>query len=95
MPTILHPMERVFSGVQSSGAPHVGKLLPAAFRQWVVDQHTGDSVFCVVDLHALTVEQTPPSFAAARSRPLVALRERLDPRSAPCSPRAMCTSTPG
>jgi tryptophanyl-tRNA synthetase len=71
MPTILHPMERVFSGVQSSGAPHVGNYF-GAFRQWVVDQHTADSVFCVVDLHALTVEQDP----------------------APCSPRAMCTSTP-
>ena len=66
MPTILHPMERVFSGVQSSGAPHVGNYF-GAFRQWVVDQHTADSVFCVVDLHALTVEQDP---AQLRSRTL-------------------------
>ena len=51
-------MERVFSGVQSSGAPHVGNYF-GAFRQWVADQYTADSVFCVVDLHALTTEQDP------------------------------------
>jgi len=49
-------MERVFSGVQSSGSPHVGNYF-GAFRQWVADQYNADSVFCVVDLHALTVEQ--------------------------------------
>ena len=48
-------MERVFSGVQSSGAPHVGNYF-GAFRQWVADQSTADSFFCVVDLHSLTVE---------------------------------------
>jgi tryptophanyl-tRNA synthetase len=59
-------MDRVFSGVQSSGAPHVGNYF-GAFRQWVTDQHTADSVFCVVDLHALTIEQDP---AQVRSRTL-------------------------
>jgi len=58
LPGILLPMERVFSGVQSSGAPHVGNYF-GAFRQWVVDQHTADSFFCVVDLHALTIEHDP------------------------------------
>jgi tryptophanyl-tRNA synthetase len=51
-------MERVFSGVQSSGSPHIGNYF-GAFRQWVADQQNADSVFCVVDLHALTVEQDP------------------------------------
>jgi tryptophanyl-tRNA synthetase len=51
-------MERVFSGVQSSGAPHVGNYF-GAFRQWVADQYKADSVFCVVDLHALTLPQDP------------------------------------
>ena len=59
-------MERVFSGVQSSGSPHVGNYF-GAFRQWVADQHNADSVFCVVDLHALTVEQDPSQL---RSRTL-------------------------
>jgi tryptophanyl-tRNA synthetase len=57
-PSILHGMERVFSGVQSSGAPHIGNYF-GAFRQWVADQHKADSVFCVVDLHALTIEHDP------------------------------------
>ncbi|MGA2529402.1 MAG: tryptophan--tRNA ligase [Acidimicrobiales bacterium] len=56
-------MERVFSGVQSSGAPHVGNYF-GAFRQWVADQHRADSVFCVVDLHALTVVQDPAQLRA-------------------------------
>jgi len=56
-------MDRVFSGVQSSGAPHVGNYF-GAFRQWVADQHETDSVFCVVDLHSLTVEQDPTQLRA-------------------------------
>jgi tryptophanyl-tRNA synthetase len=56
-------MERVFSGVQSSGAPHVGNYF-GAFRQWVADQYVADSIFCVVDLHALTVEHDPAQLRA-------------------------------
>jgi len=56
-------MERVFSGVQSSGAPHIGNYF-GAFRQWVADQHLADSVFCVVDLHALTLPQDPVQLRA-------------------------------
>jgi tryptophanyl-tRNA synthetase len=59
-------MKRVFSGVQSSGAPHVGNYF-GAFRQWVLDQHGADSFFCVVDLHALTIDHDP---AALRTRTL-------------------------
>jgi tryptophanyl-tRNA synthetase len=66
MTGILPGMEKVFSGVQSSGAPHVGNYF-GAFRQWVADQHTADSIFCVVDLHALTIEQDP---AQVRGRTL-------------------------
>jgi tryptophanyl-tRNA synthetase len=51
-------MERVFSGVQSSGAPHVGNYF-GAFRQWVADQYSADSFFCVVDLHSLTIDNDP------------------------------------
>jgi len=59
-------MPRVFSGVQSSGAPHVGNYF-GAFRQWVADQYSADSFFCVVDLHSLTVDHDP---ALLRSRTL-------------------------
>jgi tryptophanyl-tRNA synthetase len=63
---ILRVVKRVFSGVQSSGAPHIGNYF-GAFRQWVADQATADCVFCVVDLHALTLAQDP---ATLRSRTL-------------------------
>jgi len=51
-------MARVFSGMQPSGEAHLGNLL-GAFRQWVTQQDTADCLFCVVDLHALTVQQDP------------------------------------
>jgi tryptophanyl-tRNA synthetase len=51
-------MTRVFSGIQPSGALHVGNYL-GALRQWVADQHEADSLYCVVDLHGLTAEHDP------------------------------------
>ncbi|MFV0317627.1 MAG: tryptophan--tRNA ligase [Microthrixaceae bacterium] len=47
-------MTRTFSGIQPTGDLHLGNLL-GAVRNWVADQHRNDSVFCIVDLHALTV----------------------------------------
>jgi tryptophanyl-tRNA synthetase len=55
---------RVFSGIQPTGALHLGNLL-GAVRNWVVDQHRADSLFCVVDLHALTIPQDPDALRAA------------------------------
>ncbi len=51
-------MTRVFSGIKPTGNVHLGNLLGALVR-WVDDQHRADSVYCVVDLHALTVPQDP------------------------------------
>ncbi|HEU5083063.1 MAG TPA: tryptophan--tRNA ligase [Acidimicrobiales bacterium] len=51
-------MVRSFSGIQPTGDVHLGNYL-GAVRRWVDDQHTSDAVFCVVDLHALTVPQDP------------------------------------
>jgi tryptophanyl-tRNA synthetase len=51
-------MARVFSGIQPTGEVHLGNLL-GAIRNWVVDQHEADSVYCVVDLHALTIPKEP------------------------------------
>jgi tryptophanyl-tRNA synthetase len=45
---------RVFSGIQPSGDLHLGNHL-GALRRFVEDQHEHDSVFCIVDLHALTL----------------------------------------
>jgi tryptophanyl-tRNA synthetase len=48
-------MTRVLSGVQPSGDLHLGNYL-GAFRNWVADQHAHEAFFCVVDLHALTLD---------------------------------------
>jgi tryptophanyl-tRNA synthetase len=49
---------RVFSGIQPSGTLTIGNYL-GAIRNWVRDQDRFDNIFCVVDLHALTVPQDP------------------------------------
>ncbi|MCU1496921.1 MAG: trpS [Acidimicrobiales bacterium] len=51
-------MTRVFSGIKPTGNVHLGNLL-GALVHWVDDQHRADSLYCVVDLHALTVPQDP------------------------------------
>jgi len=50
---------RVFSGIQpTADSFHIGNYL-GAVRQWVALQETHDTVYCVVDLHAITVPQNP------------------------------------
>jgi tryptophanyl-tRNA synthetase len=49
---------RVFSGIQPSGSTHLGNYL-GALRNWTILQHEMDSVYCIVDLHALTLPKQP------------------------------------
>jgi len=56
-------MTRVLSGIQPTGEIHLGNYV-GAIRQWVADQHAHDAFFCVVDLHALTVEIDPAELRA-------------------------------
>ncbi|MDG6095318.1 tryptophan--tRNA ligase [Acetobacter sp. AN02] len=51
-------MKRVFSGIQPSGIPHLGNYL-GAIRNWVTLQEEHECIFCLVDLHAITVWQDP------------------------------------
>ena len=50
--------QRVLSGVQPTGSLHLGNYL-GAIRQWVINQEKYDSLFCVVDLHAITAPHDP------------------------------------
>jgi len=50
--------QRIFSGVQPSGNLHIGNYL-GAIKNWVKLQEEYDSIFCVVDMHAITVPQNP------------------------------------
>jgi tryptophanyl-tRNA synthetase len=56
-------MARVFSGMQPSGDPHLGNLL-GAVAQWVTEVDRADCLFCIVDLHAITVPQVPAELRA-------------------------------
>ena len=53
---------RVLSGVQPTGALHLGNWL-GAIRNWVDLQHNHDTFVCVVDLHAITVPHDPARLA--------------------------------
>jgi tryptophanyl-tRNA synthetase len=50
--------KRVFSGIQPTGEIHIGRYL-GAISHWAAMQDNYDSIFCVVDLHAITVPQDP------------------------------------
>ncbi len=49
---------RIFSGIQPTGRKHLGNYI-GAIRQYVEGQDRGDAVYCIVDLHAITVAYEP------------------------------------
>ena len=57
-------MNRIFSGIQPTGNLHLGNYL-GAIRNWVALQHDYECIFCIVDLHALTLPQDPDELRAA------------------------------
>ena len=54
---------RVFSGMQPSGNLHIGNYL-GALKNWVRIQNDYECIFCIVDLHAITVYQDPAELRA-------------------------------
>ncbi|HJQ76235.1 MAG TPA: tryptophan--tRNA ligase [Acidimicrobiia bacterium] len=57
--------KRVFSGMQPTGGAHIGNLI-GAFSNWVKMQDEYDTVYCVVDLHAMTASYQPEELARSR-----------------------------
>ncbi len=51
-------MKRIFSGIQPTGNLHLGSYL-GAIRNWVGLQDDFESIYCIVDLHAVTLPQNP------------------------------------
>jgi tryptophanyl-tRNA synthetase len=49
---------RVLSGIQPTGSPHIGNYL-GALKNWAKIQYDYDSIYCIVDLHAITAYQEP------------------------------------
>ncbi|MCW8306279.1 tryptophan--tRNA ligase [Acidiphilium sp. PA] len=56
-------MARIFSGIQPTGIAHLGNYL-GAIQNWVALQEGNESIYCLVDLHAITVWQDPPALRA-------------------------------
>ena len=56
--------ERVFSGMQPTGSLHLGNYL-GAMLQWIKLQETHECIYCVVDMHAITVWQDPDQLRSA------------------------------
>ena len=73
-------MKRVFSGVQPTGNLHLGNYL-GAIKNWVAMQREYDCIYCIVDLHAITVPQDPAELTA-NTREVTAglLAAGLDPK---------------
>jgi tryptophanyl-tRNA synthetase len=71
---------RVLSGVQPSGNLHIGNFL-GALKNWVKLQYDYESIFCIVDLHAITVYQ-PPAELRAKIEEIAAifLAAGIDPK---------------
>ncbi|MFF3485293.1 tryptophan--tRNA ligase [Streptomyces sp. NPDC002701] len=74
-------MKRVFSGVKPTGHLTLGNYLGAMRRWSEVDQHEADALFCVVDLHALTVDHDPARVRRlSRQAATLLLAAGLDPK---------------
>ena len=73
-------MKRIFSGAQPTGNIHIGNYL-GALRNWAALQHEFESLFCIVNLHAITQPQDPKELAR-KTRDLVRLylAAGIDPR---------------
>ncbi|MFD8372184.1 tryptophan--tRNA ligase [Streptomyces sp. NPDC059688] len=73
-------MTRVFSGIKPTGHVTLGNYL-GAMRRWAqVNQHRADSLFCIVDLHALTVDHDPARVRRlSRQAATLLLATGLDP----------------
>lgn len=64
---------RVFSGIQPTGQIHIGNYV-GALSQWVENQNLYDNIFCIVDLHSLTIpEKVKPDYLRKKVREVAAL----------------------
>ena len=79
---------RIFSGIQpSADSLHIGNYIGAVL-QWKALQDDYDAIFCIVDLHAITVPQDP---RRCGRRPARSPRSTSLPASTPSGPRCSCS----
>ncbi len=73
-------MTRVFSGIQPSGEMHLGNYV-GAVQRWVAEQDQADALYCVVDLHTMTVAYEPTELTASTEQlAMLLLAAGLDPK---------------
>jgi tryptophanyl-tRNA synthetase len=76
----MNPTNRIFSGVQPTGNLHLGNYL-GAIRNWVALQREYECIFCIVDLHALTLPQDPDELRQSTREVAAAyIAAGIDPR---------------
>ena len=82
-------MTRVFSGIQPTGQKHLGNYI-GAIRHWPAYQDLGEAIYCVVDLHSISVpyDASTPAREHARHGRDAARRRPRPGRGAPSSRRA-------
>ncbi|MBT3914864.1 MAG: tryptophan--tRNA ligase [Rhodospirillaceae bacterium] len=74
-------MSRIFSGVQPTGDLHLGNYL-GALRNWVALQHDYECIYCIVDMHAITMWQEPESLVPSTREVTAGLiASGLDPKN--------------
>lgn len=74
-------MNRIFSGVQPTGNLHLGNYL-GAIRNWVRLQQDYECLYCIVDLHAITVAQDPEDLRAnTREAAATLIAAGIDPET--------------
>ncbi len=73
---------RVFSGIQPTGNLHLGNYL-GAIRNWVDMQDAYDCIYCIVDMHAITMRQEPQTLRnGTREMAAALLASGVDPEKA-------------
>ena len=70
----------IFSGMQPSGEPTLGNYL-GAIKNWTILQKSYSSIYCIVDMHAITVKQDPKKLSSqSRQLAMLYLACGLDPK---------------
>ena len=72
-------MTRIFSGIQPTGRKHLGNYI-GAIKQYVAGQDRGETIYCIVDLHAITVAYEPAELReSVRNTTAILLAAGIDP----------------
>ncbi len=70
---------RIFSGIQPTGRKHLGNYI-GAITQYVSGQERGDAIYCIVDLHAITVAYDPETLrGSVHDTAAILLAAGIDP----------------